>query len=423
MERENRAREVTAQREEAIVAADDTSKKVRLYFQDLVRYLLLLIFYQTALSMGPNGDPSKYDFLASYKRAYEVPLSNVDSYKTFWEFIEGPFINRTVPDEYYNGTKLPENMLGFALYSNFIIGDLRLRQTRTLVDTCMVPLMNLKDIGHCYIPYAPWFEDERAFGPSSEYKWFANGQDVGTTGVYGKLSTEYPETGHTVKIPKNATGARVVVANLKRDRWIDHQTRAAVASWTVYNPSQDMFINTQLLFEMPAFGGVYARGKFISFQPIRYYGDTMIVLVLEVVVIAIVCAALYREYTLLGGSKKSKDLGFDYDLKAYYDYIMNEDQWRIQDFINYLMCLSIFLVRMLEWTWSALIVYEPDTGTLAGLFNLYELNEVDVFMQAINASQMWFKSFKYICLFHTPSMFWEVSQCRPTPPRSVHRAS
>ena len=40
--------------------------------------------------------------------------------------------------------------------------------------------------------------------------------------------------------------------------------------WTIYNPDVDLFINSQLLFELPSFGGLYTKAKFLALQPIRY---------------------------------------------------------------------------------------------------------------------------------------------------------
>jgi len=296
MERNARSAEVREQRGAKVKEADENIKRVHLYYQDLTRYLLLLVFFQLALALGPNGDPTKFDVVKSFKQAYTDPLATVNSHKTFWEYMQGQFVNTTVADEFYNGTQLPPNKLGFTMGANYIVGPVQMRQVRSKVDTCLVPIKNLRTIPHCYPPFVETLQDDRPFGPTHQYQYFVV---EGGTALKGRLAYPYPDIGYAVKIPKTATEARVLLASMKKNRWLDHQSRAVLVQWTIYNPDVDLFINSQLLFELPSFGGLYTKAKFLALQPIRYFGASMFVLGLEIIVIIVVLAALHREFTLV----------------------------------------------------------------------------------------------------------------------------
>jgi len=399
MERQNRANVLANTREQELFDNEDTNRRVRLYFQDLMRYLLLLIFFQMALSMGPNGDPTKFDVLASFKKSYTGPTAMVKDHQTFWDYMQGQFVDITVPDRFYNGTMLAPDKQGFTLNNNFVVGDVNMRQVRSRVDLCPLPIQNLLNINHCYLPFTEDIQSQEGFGPTHQYKYMSSLE--GTSVAYGNLGTPYPLNGYALMLPKDATGAREVLKTLKKNRWLDHQTRAIIVQFTVYNPTEDMVINTQLLFELPSFGGLYPKTVIRALQPIRYTGDNFIVLLVEIIVIVQVFFCLHREYTLWTD-------WFDHDVWRYYEFMRDEDPHRFMDWVNYVMLIVIFGLRMVEWVSSEMLYYDPVKGSMIGFFELLSLNDWDVFLQALNCSQMWFKAFKYICIFHTPSLFNEV---------------
>jgi len=289
--------------------------------------------------------------------------------------------------------------LGFTLENNYIVGPLQIRQVRSRVDDCTVTTSVLKNINHCYRPVTEELQDTKAFGPAHQYKY--SGRLELTTQASGQLKSPYSANGYDVNLPKNATGARELLASMKKNRWVDHQTRAVVIQWMVYNPTADMFLNNQILFEFPAFGGVLSFSKFVSLQPLRYEGERIMSLILEVIVVLIVLTAIYREFTLW------KDV-YAKSFTAYATFVTKDDPHRIMDWCNYLMSICIFALRMEEWQASAELVYDSKKDQLQGFFEVYDLYQWDIFLQAINCSQMWIKSFKYVNTFHTPSVFNEV---------------
>ena len=49
--------------------------------------------------------------------------------------MQGQFVNTTVADEFYNGTQLPPNKLGFTMGANYIVGPVQMRQVRSKVNS------------------------------------------------------------------------------------------------------------------------------------------------------------------------------------------------------------------------------------------------------------------------------------------------
>ena len=84
------------------------------------------------------------------------------------QYVEGRFLNTTIPDRFYNGTLLPDDKKGYTLYNNYIVGTLKLRQIRSQVDVCLVPVQFLRTIAHCYAPHSEALQDTKPFGPSSQ---------------------------------------------------------------------------------------------------------------------------------------------------------------------------------------------------------------------------------------------------------------
>ena len=101
----------------------------------------------------------------------------------FWNFVEGEFLDMTVPSHSAGGRALAENELGWTLGMNYLVGHLQMRQIRTKVvtrqfvclcdpvcqvDKCFVRDEYVSKINHCYQPFRSDTEDQAAFGPSHQ---------------------------------------------------------------------------------------------------------------------------------------------------------------------------------------------------------------------------------------------------------------
>jgi len=67
----------------------------------------------------------------------------------------------------------------------------------------------------------------------------------------------------------NLSGALMRMRELEDWSWLDERTRAVIIELNTLNPNVNIFVNTKLVFEFPATGGVYAKADVTSFRSIQ----------------------------------------------------------------------------------------------------------------------------------------------------------
>lgn len=387
-------------REEEQAEIEEKNKRVRLFLKDLVRYLALLFFFQIALYIGPNGDTTRFDVLGTFRDAYKTGSSQVLNIEQFWEYQMGQFLDLTVPSSTAAGRPYTVDELGWTLGMNYLVGDLQLTQYRSQIDQCFIEVEFLNSINHCYLPYRGATSASGGFGPSHQYRLL---KDIGgmKRAISGKLKIEYPVEGYTVVLPKNAAAARILLADMKTNRWIDEQTRSVVANFLVYNPSIDNYISTAIIYEFPPWGGVLVEQVFTSLLPIRYDASTAVVLMFEIIVMMQVIWNVYEEARLVYYQ-------MDKDVMMYLEFMRDEDPFRFLDWGNYIVCTVVFCIRMRNVVETQKLYYDPGNAEMVGYYSLVTWYNVDIVLQALNCIQMWIKSFKFVSIFHTPSILQEV---------------
>ncbi len=140
------------------------------------------------------------------------------------------------------------------------------------------------------------------------FGWYGNdGYIVDLPVPQHDILTEYvrrgpPSIGSTMFSAHVAGGecdAKCVIAQLKRDTWLDLASRALVVDFSLYNPALDMFCVVNIVFEMPATGSVYFDANILPYSLSVYNGVTDVRLVVDLLLtLVVVVVSLGTLHTL-----------------------------------------------------------------------------------------------------------------------------
>lgn len=159
--------------------------------------------------------------------------------------------------------------------TSILTGTIRIRQLRVQYNLDCTILQDFLAIHKdCFPKYSPGVESKLKWHPTwtpehvkPHYKWYdANETEQGDTVGYHGV---YPGSGFVLDLPLNLTGARMRLKELEEWSWLDVRTRAVVIEMNTLNPNVNIFVNTKLLFEFPATGGVYIKQEASSFRAIQ----------------------------------------------------------------------------------------------------------------------------------------------------------
>ena len=269
-------------------------RKDQLYLNCLW-YFVFILLYTVVVNMH-------HHIFTSFSQNYGIrdvllnePFHEPDDLRTYhdvgeidewWLWFEGPFAQKIWSTEWYSGdSRDSETEMGVLLQECYVIGAVRLRQVRTVMEmktagkrtfkswppyrTLNAPLLgqkavstatNMSTLTTCGLSSSaenPLFTGGGKDGDparGAETRVGLRTQD-GTasfgdycTGLgaldgmsYDPLQTEhYGGAGYVIDFPRtNSTHAISTIAKLKAARWIDQGTRAVAVDLNVYNPSTD----------------------------------------------------------------------------------------------------------------------------------------------------------------------------------------
>lgn len=156
--------------------------------------------------------------------------------------------------------------------ASVLVGAVRIRQLRVQYNLDCEVIADFKSIHpDCFPKYSPGVESKLAWHPvwapdhiKKHYKWYpANETEQGDlVGYHGT----YPGNGFVLDLPLNLTGAQARMKELEEWSWLDFRTRAVIIELNTLTPNVNIFVNTKLLFEFPATGGIYIKQEVTSFR-------------------------------------------------------------------------------------------------------------------------------------------------------------
>ena len=63
------------------------------------------------------------------------------------------------------------------------------------------------------------------------------------------------------------------MSSLYENAWVDHNTRAVFAEFTLYNPNVNLFTGVELLTEFPATGAAVTMSSILTYRPYQHIGS------------------------------------------------------------------------------------------------------------------------------------------------------
>ncbi|KHN80111.1 Polycystin-2, partial [Toxocara canis] len=137
--------------------------------------------------------------------------------------------------------------------------------------SCTVVKSFRREIQGCFGPYSESAEDRQPFGPANSSAFiYQTANKLETSSYWGAVST-YGGGGFVQYLTIDDRHASAhTISQLKANRWVDRGTRAIFIDFVLYNANINLFCISQLVFELPATGGVITSSALYPQRLIRY---------------------------------------------------------------------------------------------------------------------------------------------------------
>ncbi|XP_076075372.1 polycystin-1-like protein 2 isoform X3 [Mytilus galloprovincialis] len=325
-------------------------------FIELVLYMIFLaVLYCVSFS---NRDTRWYNINQHLQQQLVTPLNvsagdgtvmfnQVKTASDFYAWVDQTLIPFLFPRYQINGYHLTANERLFLQdQDNVRIGPMRLRQVRTVEESCKTQLWD--NITTCYEKYSIHSEDDHSYcvgwesppcvrGQSVYNMSFAAWKFVSSADIWGLpvngLHSYYSGGGYIAEFVVNYNISRVILGDLYKYTWIDRQTRAIFTEFTLYNANDNVFTYVTFLSEFPETGGVITSFTIQPFRPYQHIGSLgLFVFICEIIlVIGMVVFAIRKIVFLCQHWRKSY-----------------RDLWHILDMliiILFFICSIMYIVR------------------------------------------------------------------------------
>ncbi|CAD6196168.1 unnamed protein product [Caenorhabditis auriculariae] len=172
-----------------------------------------------------------------------------------------------------NQTDPRVNETAMVYFENKLLGQPRIRMLKVTNKSCSVVASFSREIKECFASYEERFEDKTSFGPANSDAYvYSSAEKLETNSLEGSIST-YGGGGFVQRLPlTDSITAQAYISQLSANRWISRGTRAVIVDFALYNGNINLFCVIQLLFELPATGGVIPTARLTAMDLIRYQG-------------------------------------------------------------------------------------------------------------------------------------------------------
>ncbi len=339
------------------------------------------------------------------------------------------------PNVWYNGKEFnaTEGEVGQILHYNSLIGSIRLRQVRSKQAKCEVPAQFEKHFSMCHTEYTLRTHETGSYGPGVEDSsvLFTLGPDKGKPAVFKhqtmadlKGSTAivgwslYGGGGYVMDLPSPRTPlnllsnvnhtlreeAAAYLADLKRLRWIDRDTRAVFIDFNLFNANNNMFQVNRMVVEFPVSGGTIMHSFIRAVKLFRY--ETLfekVILGFELVFVGLVCYYLLIEF-----SKMYRE-----GLCFYFVHGLRRDMWRVLDITNLLLFAACIGSRIFTMIRMSSMDANPNRLEYTDLQFLARITINEKNFNSFNGMLCWLKSLKYLSIQARIAMYtWTLSDAK-----------
>jgi hypothetical protein len=340
-------------------------------------------------------------------------INNIDQ---FWEYIDSntwaggsidevngnyaPLLEGVYWEKWYNGDNVTVGEENFIFYENKLLGIPRLRQLRVKEGVCQVHEDFADEIDNCYDQYSTPNQDTAPFGDkNSEAFKFQDEETLDGSSHWSKLRVNYDGAGYVQDLGLTKYESQLRIDKLRKNRWIDHQTRVIFIDFTVYNANINLFCVVRLVAEFPETGGLIPSWTFNTVEMTRgTKGYDKFLLALEYFYMVMICYYVVEEILEIRIHKMSYFKGF----------------WNILDIVIILFSIVACAFRIYQSknvTGLLSLVHQSgekfaDFEKIAWWTVQYQL------MIALTVFIAWIKLFKYISFNRTMTQLQQtLSRC------------
>lgn len=361
--------------------------------REIVRYFFFLALFTTVVYVS-REDANAYFYASQlrdlfvgeeYPAASSHVMKTVEDAATFdemWQWLEGPFVDALHQEDWYNGDPFDGDESKFILGHGLRVGVGRLRQVRSVTQTCTTLPSQLSQVPFtCYPELEVEYEDTAEFGPDGrEYTWSAAGDEPS---FLGKLRT-YSGAGYVTELGQSHNETLTIIETLKADRWVDWATRAVFVDFNIYNANYNLFAVNRVLFEAPNFGGVIPSSTFRTVRIFRYVTlNDYIIAAMEVLFVGFVIWYIWEE------ASEFRQQGNGYFRHA----------WNWVDLTNLFIFGIVIALRIYTLVRTGSVDFDPDAGSYVNLNGIAFLLDQERNVNAVNIFLCWFKVFKYLQVY------------------------
>ncbi|EDV28218.1 uncharacterized protein TRIADDRAFT_53596 [Trichoplax adhaerens] len=296
-------------------------RKMQSIFREILGYVVFLTV--TILICYGNRDSNAYYQTKSLNDIFANGYYNSNTSKIgsplkgfakiatineFWRWTNQVFLPGLYVGTWYNGQS--SNLQGFlANRQSYLVGVARVRMLRMNTgDNCLInPVFN-NTILKCAGSYFYGSENRNNYtvgwksishSPQQNPWHFQTSSMTGSYPYWGQYHIYYGG-GYVVELSRNESQSQLTLNQLQQQGWIDHQTRAILIEFTIFNAQVNLFSVVTLLAEFPATGGIM---PFVEIQTIRlfrdHYSAGMLVIVCEIIFVSFIAYYIYRELSKL----------------------------------------------------------------------------------------------------------------------------
>lgn len=253
---------------------EDTSDDPELYVKTTLRELGIYVAFVVILCIMTFGmtNSTMYYFTKVMKDLFvnKPGYDGLTTLKDFFSYTEGALMDGLYWEKYYNDKPVPQDQKGYIYYENKLLGRPRLRQLRVTSNSCVVHDDFKREITNCYGPYTADNEDKIPYGLGNGTAWtYQTAKELNGGSFWGRMAT-YQGGGYTQLLGNNSQESKDMLAELKKNLWVDRGTRAVMIDFTVYNANINLFCIVTLVLEYPATGGCIPFHMFRTLKLIRY---------------------------------------------------------------------------------------------------------------------------------------------------------
>eukprot|EP00282_Hemiselmis_andersenii_P014144 CAMPEP_0114133990 /NCGR_PEP_ID=MMETSP0043_2-20121206/13919_1 /TAXON_ID=464988 /ORGANISM="Hemiselmis andersenii, Strain CCMP644" /LENGTH=637 /DNA_ID=CAMNT_0001227601 /DNA_START=37 /DNA_END=1947 /DNA_ORIENTATION=- len=260
-------------------------------------YLILLTWVvinvqDLGSSSLPSGNNEESFFTVDdIRNKFAAPFQKVLGPDEWFSFVNNTLLPMVSPLVWYDNSPINASDLGFpgttAPGGLKLLGAISVRQVRVQVNSCPTAFEeDFRSLGllrRCYGPYTLEFQDENDFGPPlavgglPKYE-YSNAEENNEDSFSGRVA-KYDGGGFVVLFQTDGSqesrdASVAKLAELRRDTWIDRQTRAIFIDMNLFNPVTNTLSIVRLLAELPAAGGViptlYMRHVGLGMMYLKY---------------------------------------------------------------------------------------------------------------------------------------------------------